>query len=278
MNQLQVMETMPGFTPEEVVAMEVLPTKALPVPPPIQLICIVVTVYNQAFFALETLESVRRQSYPKWLCIIVDDGSTDDASGLLGASIGDDERFQYIRQKNAGPSKARNKGLELVPQDCDLVLWIDGDDALMPDALEILAPSIGDAPACAGTALTMDSKSRLTPRRWHIPKWLPHEINASHLQNWWPLLTPGTTLWRKWAIEKVGGWPDQLRDENGIDLRGEDVLLAFEVAHQCGPIRGVSTPTLLKREHSEGWCAENFNRMMQSLGAIQSEITRRMEK
>jgi len=80
--------------------------------------------------------------------IVVDDGSSP-AAEVAGAWAGAD-RVVLIRQANAGPSAARNAGLERVRADFAVIL--DDDDALEPPGLEAmieLADRLGAVAAVA---------------------------------------------------------------------------------------------------------------------------------
>ncbi len=76
------------------------------------LISVIVPCYNYGHLLLETLENLREQSYTNWECIIVDDGSTDSSADVAKSILNADNRFQYIYQKNAGLSAARNTGIK----------------------------------------------------------------------------------------------------------------------------------------------------------------------
>jgi glycosyltransferase involved in cell wall biosynthesis len=99
------------------------------------MITLIIPCYNYAHFLADALESVFVQSAPdlKLEVIVVDDGSTDETP-QIAAHYG--ERIRYYRQENAGLSAARNIGMALAKH--DLVLFLDADDALLPDALETL--------------------------------------------------------------------------------------------------------------------------------------------
>ena len=72
------------------------------------LVSIIVPCYNQACFLPETLESVIRQSYTEWECIIVNDGSKDNTEEVSLSYTKKDNRIKYIYQENKGLSAARN--------------------------------------------------------------------------------------------------------------------------------------------------------------------------
>jgi glycosyltransferase involved in cell wall biosynthesis len=69
---------------------------------------------------------------------IVDDGSTDQTAALAAGF--DDPRIRLIRQRNAGVSAARNRGLWAT--NAETVLFLDADDWLDPNALTILAAAL----------------------------------------------------------------------------------------------------------------------------------------
>lgn len=95
---------------------------------------IVIPVYNVGPWLRECLDSVRAQTFAEWECVCVDDGSTDDSGDVLEEYAGTDSRFRVVHQRNAGVSAARNVALSLMTGEA--FLFLDGDDAITPDALD----------------------------------------------------------------------------------------------------------------------------------------------
>ncbi len=91
-------------------------------------ISIVVSCYNLAGFLGETLESVARQSWQDWECIIVNDGSTDATGRLAKGWTNRDKRFKYHYQENKGLPDARNAGIQRALG--TYILPLDADDLL----------------------------------------------------------------------------------------------------------------------------------------------------
>lgn len=97
-------------------------------------ISIVIPVYNLQRYLPESLQSLtNRQFLPnesyRWEIIIVDDGSTDDSSLVVGQVIESyPESIRLIRTPNRGVSSARNIGLDAARG--KYILFFDGDDLL----------------------------------------------------------------------------------------------------------------------------------------------------
>jgi|GEM_PF-1014250 len=95
---------------------------------------VIVPVYNIEKYVEECILSVKNQSYSNWELILIDDGSKDNSGEVCKKHIC--EKTIYYYQDNSGVSCARNIGLQKATG--DYVLFIDGDDLLRQDALEIL--------------------------------------------------------------------------------------------------------------------------------------------
>ena len=98
------------------------------------IVSVIVPSFNYGHFLPATLESVSRQSFQEWECIVVDDGSTDDTAEIASAHAQRDPRFRCVRRPNGGLAAARNTGLRAAGG--DYVQFLDADDALEPRKLE----------------------------------------------------------------------------------------------------------------------------------------------
>lgn len=107
-------------------------------------VSIIVPCYNHAKYLNECLNSVRKQTYTNFQCIIVDDGSTDGTREVAAKACIEDPRFIYHFQENRGLSGARNTGLQIA--DGDLVNFLDADDALFPSMLSELVTEMKASP------------------------------------------------------------------------------------------------------------------------------------
>ena len=99
----------------------------------------VITPYRNARqFLPRFVDSLQRQTTKDWICIMVDDGSSDGGPALLAELVGDDIRFQLIANTNPkhrpGPASARNCALTHVQT--DYVAFCDVDDLWHPEKLD----------------------------------------------------------------------------------------------------------------------------------------------
>jgi len=94
----------------------------------------VIPLYNKAAYVARALRSALDQTSPPREIIVVDDGSTDDGPGIVARIAADDPRVRLIRQPNAGPSAARNRGIDEASG--DWVAFLDADDVLLPRHFE----------------------------------------------------------------------------------------------------------------------------------------------
>lgn len=108
------------------------------------LISIIIPTYNRAYLISETLDSILKQTYTNWECIVVDDGSTDNTAAVLAKYIEMDNRFQYHQRpvnRKKGANACRNYGFEISKG--EYVNWFDSDDLMLVTFLEKQIISIG---------------------------------------------------------------------------------------------------------------------------------------
>ena len=103
---------------------------------------IVMPVYNSALYLNESINSILLQTYCNFELIIVNDGSSDDSERICMEYLKSDSRVKLINKKNEGVSSARNDGLDSA--NGDILLFVDSDDILEPNALQIIVDNIGD--------------------------------------------------------------------------------------------------------------------------------------
>lgn len=106
-------------------------------------VSVVIPCYGQAHFLGEAVESVLSQSHSALEIIVIDDGSPDDVASVV-------DRFPGVRcisQRNQGLSLARNAGFDASRG--EFIVFLDADDRLLPNALEVGVAALTDSPPVA---------------------------------------------------------------------------------------------------------------------------------
>ena len=114
-------------------------------------VSVVVPCFNSLRFLPATLDAVRTQTFDDLEIVLVDDGGSDDLAGFVAGV--DDERIRLVRQDNAGVSAARNRGIAEAAG--ELVLCLDADDLLVPEAIALLVGAYDAAHDQPGMPLGM---------------------------------------------------------------------------------------------------------------------------
>lgn len=190
---------------------------------------IIVPVYNVEAHIGRCLDSILGQTVSDFEVICVDDGSTDGSSDILARYTAGDARIRVMSQENAGPSKARNRGLSQARG--SYVWFVDADDSIAATALERLKEQVELSNEPDVVVFSYDLEP---PADESTPPWL---VEARVTRNtFYPVFTPealfsepGATpfLWRYFLRT------DFLRAHNlwfweGLHL-GEDALFQFMV-------------------------------------------------
>ncbi|MCC8052232.1 MAG: glycosyltransferase [Clostridiales bacterium] len=91
-----------------------------------ELISVIIPVYNVEKYLRKCLDSVVNQTYRNLEIIIVDDGSPDNCGSICDEYAEKDNRIQVIHKANEGLSAARNDALKRVKG--DWISFVDSDD------------------------------------------------------------------------------------------------------------------------------------------------------
>jgi glycosyltransferase involved in cell wall biosynthesis len=121
---------------------------------------IVIDNFNYAAFLPDAVDSALRQTHPRCEVIVVDDGSTDGSREVL-ARYG--ERVRTVLQPNGGQASALNTGFRASRG--EVVLFLDSDDTLVPDAVATVLPLLrGDVVKVHWPMRVVDARGEATGR------------------------------------------------------------------------------------------------------------------
>ena len=98
------------------------------------LVSIVVPVFNSEKFIIETIQSVKKQTYQNWELLLVNDCSTDKSEQII-RKYEEDKRIRLINLKaNSGAAIARNTGINNAKG--KYIAFLDADDLWNKEKLE----------------------------------------------------------------------------------------------------------------------------------------------
>jgi glycosyltransferase involved in cell wall biosynthesis len=223
-------------------------------------ISVVIPVYNAAKYLTETIRSLQGQTFAEWELVMVNDGSQDDSLAIAEKFCRQDNRISVFSQENAGVSTARNFGLAKSSAIHPYVFFLDSDDLLVPNALQLLSSlleSHPEAPAVCGFLHDIDSEGCLIEGRGRLESLTQRRgIEGFRLVRREPdaplvfgdlcfhshIITTGQVLVRKSALKNTGGFDVSLP-------YAEDYHLWWRLVMQCGPIIVTPQPVLRYRHH-----------------------------
>ncbi len=92
-------------------------------------------LYNARSFVHAAIESILNQTYPYFILLVINDGSTD-GSELVAESF-QDHRMILWHQENHGPGAAMNRAIQYAyDKQIKFIARADADDISLPDRLE----------------------------------------------------------------------------------------------------------------------------------------------
>ncbi len=113
-------------------------------------VSIILPTYNRAGLIMETIESIRNQTYANWELIVVDDGSDDNTEELIHQVK--DERIRFYKAGRIGiVGKIKNIGIQKMTG--EFIAFIDSDDLWDESKLEKQIDTLQQYPE-AGFSLT----------------------------------------------------------------------------------------------------------------------------
>lgn len=221
-------------------------------------VAVIVTVYNKSPYIRACIESVLVQSHPFVELVVVDDGSTDGSLDVAESAIAG-SGATLVRLSNGGVSRARNLGLEACRTRPDYLVFLDGDDVLLPDALQTVVAHMeanGAAAMCYSVPVLIDdsgavigvdtdqvrwARTRLGRRRMRDAEVeTPLEAIWSHFR-----AMPSACLVRKTSYDQTQGWDPSLC-RPAQPFQAEDKDMAIQIA-LSGPVHRLPTPTIQYR-------------------------------
>jgi GT2 family glycosyltransferase len=196
-------------------------------------ITVVIPTFNRKRSLCRTLQALERQDHQSFEVLVVSDGSTDGTNDLVRERA---ERTRFplrlITQENAGPARARNRGIQEAHG--DVIVFLDDDVDPGPRFLSIHASHHqNDSHVAVIGPMLPDPELE-----WTEPAWVAWEHAALQkeyhrlITGFWPAASPnhfytGNASVRRTHLLAAGGFDEEFK-------RQEDVELAFRMVRLCG--------------------------------------------
>lgn len=181
-------------------------------------VSVLMATYNNELFIDECLESIRRQTFDDFECIVVNDGSTDRTTDILRHHAAADSRIIVIEQENAGLTKSLNRAAGASRG--EFLARIDADDVCLSKRLQRQVKFLKGNPDIdvVGTWIAViDGKGQkiidhvLPIKHDEIIRCGLSEVPFSYIYH-------PTVLMRKSAFIKAGGYDEYFRQAQDYDL------------------------------------------------------------
>ncbi len=177
---------------------------------------VAMSVYNNAPYLAEAIESVLAQTFTAFEFLIVNDGSTDGSAAIIDSFAARDKRIKALHQPNRGLVFSLNRLIE--DANTPWIARMDGDDVAEPKRFErqwdwlIHHPDHG----VLGTwIMEIDAEGDILPHDTRTP------IHHDHFEGSickGPLFHHPTVMMRKDIVQAAGGYHAAFRHCEDYDL------------------------------------------------------------
>jgi glycosyltransferase involved in cell wall biosynthesis len=191
------------------------------------LVSIIIPTRNRRDLLLETLDSVRKQTYSNWEAIVVDDASTDDTAQCVSEISAAEPRIRYLKRTGevAGANACRNQGVAVARG--EYVIFLDSDDLLAPFCLEQRVPAM-QARQQLGFAVFPCECFRTVPGDLRVPPCAStgeDDLNRFlTLDNPWQI---HHVIWRQQSVKQIGPWDESLPSWQDWDFHVRALSMAL---------------------------------------------------
>jgi cellulose synthase/poly-beta-1,6-N-acetylglucosamine synthase-like glycosyltransferase len=176
---------------------------------------VIVPAYNEAETLADTVRSLQGQTLPPARILVVDDCSTDATAEVAG-SLG----VRVLRPRENTGSKAGAQSFALESIETELVMAVDADTTLAPDAVEKLLAAFADPDVAAACGFVLPRRVRTIWERGRYVEYMLAFSFFKRIQDHYgkPLISSGCfSVYRTAEVRAAGGWSTRTMAED-MDL------------------------------------------------------------
>lgn len=201
-------------------------------------ISIIITAYNVQDYIATAISSALNQQDVSVEIIVIVDGGTDNTAKIVNSFKTAHPEMKILVKENGGVSSARNAGLKLATS--DYVMFLDGDDQLLPNACkDFLAVAYTEDADIVVSDYFSENEGIATKTLKKASDFSPM-IGSDFAIS---ILTPRSTVsvWNKCYKRHLF---DEVQFPANISM-GEDLLTLFDVSLKAKLVAPLAKPTLI---------------------------------
>ena len=180
-----------------------------------QRLTVLVPAYNEEETIAETVRSLRAQTLAPAAIVVIDDCSTDRT-----AEVARENGATVIRPPENTGSKAGAQTFALQDVETELVMAVDADTTLAPDAIEKLLPALEDPDVAAACGFVLPRRVQTIWERGRYIEYMLAFGFFKRIQDSFekPLISSGCfSVYRTEELQALGGWSTRTMAED-MDL------------------------------------------------------------
>jgi biofilm PGA synthesis N-glycosyltransferase PgaC len=197
---------------------------------------VLIAAFNEEAVIASTLRRIAATTYPGAVDVVLADNNSSDQTAARASAVAEELGLRYRRVFEALPGKYRALNTALATVTTRLIVTVDADTLMHPDALGYLVARVTSRPqdqhvcACAGALIVDNAPVNLLSRMqgWDYRLGINGVKRMQAAYNS-ALVAQGafSAYWTK-DVRAVGGWPDAI---------GEDIVLTWTLMDQRGLVQ-----------------------------------------
>jgi peptidoglycan-N-acetylglucosamine deacetylase len=209
-------------------------------------VSVIVPAYNEEKVIAQTIDCLLASTYPNLEIIVVDDGSSDRTSEVVGELFNDDPHVRLFTIPNGGKAEALNYGLRQARG--EIIIGLDADTLFEKETIGLLARRFAD-PAVGAVAGNVKVGNRLNlVTRWQALEYITSQNldrRAFAGLNCVTIVPGAVGAWRRRPLEQAGGWvSDTLAEDQELTLKIR--RLGYRIAYEEDAVAWTEAPETVR--------------------------------
>lgn len=214
-------------------------------------VTVIIPLYNDADTITDVLEALAaQQNAPPFDVIVVDDGSQDDGPDRVA------DMAQLVRQENAGPAAARNRGGAEARG--EILLFLDADCIAPPNWVADMAAAFATPEVDAVMGTIHAANDGVVPRLVQLE--IDERYDSMSAADRVDFIAAPSCGFRREIFGELGGFDQSLRF-------GEDVEIAYRLTATGGRIAFVNSAPVAHK-HQETWAEFLTTKYRRAIGRL----------